>query len=58
MDIIIDLDNYKEPIKQYLNEIFIQLNPTLFIKRNMFYMNQYFTNDDYLLFIFGDEEPD
>ena len=42
MDIIIDLDNYKEPIKQYLNEVFIQLNPTLFIKRNMFYMNQYF----------------
>ena len=58
MDIIIDLNNYKEPIKQYLNEIFIQLNPTLFIKRNMFYMNQYFTNDDYLLFVFGDEEPD
>ena len=58
MDIIIDLNNYKEPIKQYLNELFIQLNPTLFIKRNMYYMNQYFTNDDYLLFVFGDEEPD
>ena len=56
MDIIIDLNNYKEPIKQYLNEVFIQLNPTLFIKRNMFYMNQHFTDDDYLLFVFGDEE--
>jgi len=58
MDIIFDLDNYKEPIKQYLNEIFIQLNSTLFIKRNMFYMNQYFANDNYLLFVFGDEESD
>ena len=58
MDIIIDLNNYKEPIAQYLNEIFIQLNPTLFIKRNMFYMNQYFSNDDYLIFVFGDEEPE
>ena len=56
IDIIIDLDNYKQPIKQYLNQAFIQLNPTLNIKRNIFYMNQYFSNDNYLLFIFGDEE--
>ena len=35
-DIIIDLDNYKNPVTQYLNEIFIQLNPTLFIKRNIY----------------------
>ena len=56
-DIIIDLLNYKEPITQYLNQVFIQLNPTLFIKRNMFYMNQYFTNDDNMLFVFVDGEP-
>ena len=56
-DIIIDLDNYKNPITQYLNdEIFIQLNPTLFIKKNIFFMNQDFTNDDYLLFIIADDE--
>ena len=55
-DIIIDLNNYKEPLTQYINEIFIQLNPVLFIKRNIFFMNQYFTNDDYLMFVFGDEE--
>ena len=54
-DIIIDLDNYKEPISQYLNNIFIQLDPTVFIKRAMYFMNQYFTNDDYLMFVFGDE---
>ena len=55
-DIIIDLDNYKEPLTQYLNEIFIQLNPVLFIKRNIYFMNQDFTNDNYLMFVFGDDE--
>ena len=56
-DIIIDLDDYKSPETQYLNVIFTQLNPTLFIKRNIYFMNQYFSNDDYLLFVFGDEDP-
>ena len=55
-DIIIDLDNYKNPVTQYLNEVFIQLNPSLFIKRNIYYMNQHFSNDDYLLFVFSDED--
>ena len=55
-DIIIDLDNYKNPEAQYLNEIFIQLNPTLFIKRNVYFMNQHFSNDDYLMFVFSDED--
>ena len=55
-DIIIDLDNYKNPITQYLNEIFIQLNPALYIKRNVFFMNQAFTNDDFLMFVFGDDQ--
>ena len=55
-DIIIDLDNYENPVTQYLNEIFIQLNPVLFIKRNVFFMNQDFTNDDFLMFVFGDSE--
>ena len=55
-DIIIDLDNYNNPITQYLNTLFIQLNPTLFIKRNIYFMNQYFTNDNFLMFVFGDDE--
>ena len=57
-DTIIDLDNYEQPETQYLNEIFIQLNPTLFIKRNVYFMNQYFTNDNYLMFVFGENEGD
>ena len=52
----VDLNNYKEPIKSYLNEVFIQLNPTLFIKRNMFFMNQYLVDDDDLFGIFNDLE--
>ena len=57
-DIIIDLDNYEKPVSQYLDSLFIQLNPSLFIKRNMYFMNQYFSNDDYLFFVFGDEKPE
>ena len=53
-DIIIDLDNYESPITEYLNQLFIQLNPALFIKRNIYYMNQYFTTDDNLMYIYGD----
>ena len=49
-DITIDLNNYKDPLKSYLNEVFIQLNPTLYIKRNMFFMNQYLMDDDDILF--------
>ena len=55
-DVIIDLDNYEQPYAQYLNEVFIQLDPTLFIKRNIYFMNQQYTNDDYLMFVFGDDE--
>ena len=47
-DITIDLYNYKTPIAPYLSAFFIQLNPTLFIKRNIYFMNQYLTDDDYI----------
>ena len=56
-DIIIDLDNYENPIRQYLDSTFIQLNPSLFIKRNIYFMNQYFTTDDYLMYVYGDITP-
>ena len=56
-DTIIDLDNYEEPIKGFLNVIFVQINPTLFLKRNIFFMNQYFENDNFLLSISSEEEP-
>ena len=55
-DITIDLDNYKEPIKPYINSVFIQLNPALFLKMNVYFKNQYFNNDNFLLFVFDDDE--
>ena len=54
-DTTINLDNYKQPINHFLNSAFIQINPTLFIKRNMYYMNQYLEDDDLLFGIFDEE---
>ena len=57
-DITIDLSNHKEPTKPFLNSIFIQLNPTLDIKRNVYFMNQYLYDDDYMIGVFqNDEKP-
>ena len=56
-DIQIDVHNFKNPIKPFLNSIFIQLNPTLFIKMNAFIMNQYFIDDNFLVYILKDEDP-
>ena len=56
-DITIDFDDYKDPIKPYINSLFVQLDPTLFLKMNAFFSNQYFENDNYLLFVFNEEEP-
>ena len=55
-DITIELSNYKEPIKPFLNAFFIQLNPILFIKRNVYFINQYLYDDDQLLTIFNEEQ--
>ena len=57
-DITIDLYNYEEPIKPFLDSVFIQLNPTLDIKRNIYFMNQYLYDDDLMFGVFsGDEKP-
>ena len=56
-DITIDVNDYEEPIKPFLNTFFIQLNPTLFIKSNAFIMNQYFINDNLLIYILKNEKP-
>ena len=58
IDMIINLDDYKNPITKYVNdEIFVQLNPALYVKTNIYFMNQEFTNDNYLFFLIGDESP-
>ena len=55
-DITIDFDNYNEPISPYINSVFIQLNPTLFLKMNVYFKNQYFNNDNFLLFVFDEKQ--
>ena len=56
IDISIDLNDYSQPIKPYITSIFLQLDPTLFIKMNVFFMNQYFENDTNLIYIFNNKE--
>ena len=55
-DITIDFNDYKDPIKPYINSLYVQLNPMLFLKTNIFFMNQYFENDDYLFFVLNEKE--
>ena len=55
-DNTIDISNYEDPIKSFVEAIFIQLNPSLSIRRNIYYMNQHLYDDDYLFWVFGDED--
>ena len=40
-----------------MNTLFIQLNPITLIKKNIYFMNQYFDDDDYLVFVYDNEKP-
>ena len=46
VDKTIDIDDYENPIKSYLETDFIQLNPTLSIRKNIYFMNQHLYDDD------------
>ena len=50
-----DINDYNNPIKYNLNSKFMQLNPTLFLKMNLYFMNKYFTDDNFLIY-FSDSE--
>ena len=56
VDNTIDIDDYKNPVKSYIEANFIQLNPTLSPRRNIYFMNQYLFDDNYLMWVSGDEE--
>ena len=45
-----DLDNFSNPLKPYINNLFLQLSPILFLKTNIYFMNQYFNDDKSLIF--------
>ena len=51
----VDIEDYKNPIKSYVEAVFIQLNPTLSIRRNLYFMNQYLIDDDSWLWVFNDD---
>ena len=55
-DNTIDIEDFSKPIKSYVEAIFIQINPTLSIRRNLYFMNQYLFDDDSLLWVFNEDE--
>ena len=55
-DIIINLDDTDNPFSSVLNSMFIQLNPTLIQKRNIFFMNYHLIDDKSLIHLKRDEE--
>ena len=57
-DLTLSLSNYKEPIKSYINSLFLQINPTLFLKMNIFFMNYHLIdNKAYIEIINKEKEP-
>ena len=58
IDKTIDIDDYKDPIKSYLESDFIQLNPTLSTRRNMYFMNQHLYDEDTYNFVFNNQNKD
>ena len=55
VDNTIDIDDYKNPIKSYLETDFIQLSPEFSIRKNMYFMNQHLYDDDYWIWFFNDQ---
>jgi len=51
-DYTIDIDNYVKPIKPLTNSLFLQINPYFYTKKNVFFMNYHFKNDDRLIHLF------
>ena len=50
IDSRIEVDDFKKPIKPFLNEIFLQLNPNISSRMNAYFMNSYFESNNDLFF--------
>ena len=48
-DIEVDFNNKANPFRIFLNSMFLQLNPTLIQKKNIYYMNYHLTDDDSII---------
>ena len=55
-DITININNTKNPFSSFLNSMFLQLNPTLVQKKNIFFMNYHLYDDNEILHINRKEE--
>ena len=55
-DITIDINNYEQPFSSILNSIFLQLDPTLIQKKNIFFMNYHLFDDTLLLHVNQNDE--
>ena len=56
IDKTVDIDDYGSPIKGYLETDFIQINPTLSTRRNMYFMNQHLYDEDTFLSLLHDQK--
>ena len=54
-DINININDYKNPIKSFLSSIYINLSPFTLIVKDIYFMENYLFNDDYLFGVFNEE---
>ena len=63
-DTILDIDDFKNPITYFIDSMFLQLNPQLYLKKNIYYLNYHLYNYSSLfndldwLTIFKDSEDE
>ena len=54
-DIRLNLSNFNDPFSYTINSMFLQLNPTLIQKKNIFYMNYHLDNDTKFVHLYMNE---
>ena len=58
-DISLNLNDYDEPFSYIINSMFLQLNPSLFQKRNIFYMNYHLEDNSKIIQLdIKDQDPE
>ena len=57
-DVSIDISKSKDNVNYFLNSIFLQLDPTVIQKKNIFFMNYHLINDTRLLLRFDEIDED
>ena len=50
IDVNYEFEDFEEPIKKFVYEIFLQLNPYFETRMNTYFMNSYFESNNYLIF--------